>query len=72
VEVDREKLYSIETIIEYFKRNRGDAFRRGEDGTERSPEKLKKYFGLNQNKETGEFTWSGKAVKYVSERPNKT
>ena len=57
VEVDREDLYSINTIIQYFIRNPGFV---GRSNEERRPNTLKSYFGITVDRD-GKRQWDGKS-----------
>lgn len=56
VEVDREDLFSISTIIQYFIRNPGSP---GRSNEERRPNTLKSYFGITTK--DGQRQWDGKS-----------
>ena len=56
VEVDREDLFSISTIIQYFIRNPGTP---GRSNEERRPNTLKSYFGIITK--DGQRQWDGKS-----------
>ena len=58
VEVDREEIFSIDTITHYFIRNPGFVGRNSSE--QRRPSTLKNYFGISVDKD-GKKRWDGKS-----------
>ena len=58
VEVDREEIFSIDTITHYFIRNPGFVGRNSSE--QRRPSTLKNYFGISVDKD-GNKRWDGKS-----------